>query len=48
MKKEIKKQTQKTVKVSVETHEGLRVLAFKKDVKINKLVEILLREYVQK
>lgn len=48
MKQETKKQTQKTVKVSPETHEGLRVLAFKKDVKINKLVEILLKEYNKK
>jgi len=39
-----KKDTNKTVKVSPETHEALRVLAFKRDLKIKKLIELLVKE----
>lgn len=38
------KQKDKTVKVSSETHEALRVLAFKRDLKIKKLIELLVKE----
>lgn len=42
------KRKDKTIKVSLDTHESLRVLAFKKDLKIKKLIEVILKEYVQK
>jgi len=38
----------KTIKVSDATHEALRTLAFKKDMKIKELIEYLLKEYGKK
>ena len=48
MKKENKNPYDKSVRVSPETHEALRVLAFKRDLKIKKLIEVLVRETNQK
>jgi len=38
----------KTVKVSPATHEQLRVLAFKKNIKIKALIDLLLKEHASK
>ncbi len=35
----------KTIKVSPQTHEQLRVLAFKKNIKIKAVIELLLKEH---
>lgn len=35
----------KSIKVSVETHEKLRTIAFKKKLKIKLLIELLLKKY---
>ncbi len=35
----------KTIKVSATTHEQLRVIAFKKNIKIKAVIELLLKEY---
>jgi len=48
MKKEIIKIKDKTIKVSVQTHEALRVLAFKNDLKIKALIEYLIKEFNNK
>ena len=48
MKQEIKKQKDKNVRVSLETHEALRVLAFKNDLKIKALIEYLIKEFNNK
>jgi len=48
MKQEIKKQKDKNVRVSPETHEALRVLAFKNDLKIKALIEYLIKEFNNK
>lgn len=45
MKQENKKTKDKTIKVSVETHEALRVLAFKNDLKIKALIELLIKKF---
>lgn len=36
----------KTVKISAATHEQLRILAFKKNIKIKALIEMIIKEYV--
>lgn len=35
----------KTIKVSAPTHEQLRTIAFKKNIKIKAVIELLLKEY---
>lgn len=41
---EQEKQKDKSVRVSPETHEALRTLGFKRDLKIKKLIEVLVKE----
>ena len=45
MKKETKNPYDKTIRVSPEDHEALRVLAFKNDLKIKALITELIKQY---
>ena len=48
MEKETKKIRDKTVRISPEDHEALRVLAFKNDLKIKALITELIKQFNKK